>query len=880
MKKLVLLCSSALVAMPTTAFAQSTGTQDFEDAIVVTGTRNQEVGGFQAPDTPKAKAVITQEFISRSSPGQTVLDVINVVPGVSFQNNDAYGNAGGRLTIRGFDQTRVSYTLDGIQLNDSGNYEVYSNFSIDPELIEQTNVGLGSTDVDSPTASATGGTVNQRTRVPSNTFGVRAVGTLGEFDYRRGFLMIDTGSFTSLGTRAFVAASTSKYDNPYNNFGKLDRKQYNARIYQPLGENGDFVSLAGRINRDRNNFFGSVTLRNDRDVPSGFPSRRSEREYDIDADCTVDAPQAGVVDSTNTCGTEFDRRLNPSNSWNIRANSRFTLAENLVLTIDPSLQYTKANGGGTARAREGFRVINGVQYTGFIGGQYYFGTDLNGDGDVIDTCSAIGASCSSSNLTGVTLLAPSQTITNRYGVIAGLRWDATEDHTFRVSLTRDHSDHRQTGELGYVRNNGTPIEAFPVDDPISDGNGNTVQKRDRQSYAILNQVAGEWRGQFGPLTANVGLRLPYFTRDLENNCFTTSANGFVDCFGGNDALVAAYAAANPYVVNESTGQVTSGFSPPQKRKLKYSELLPNVGAIYDFTPQISGFASYAKGLSVPSTDNLYNAFYFAPDTDQARPDPETTDTFDVGARFRSSRVQAQIAGWFTKFDNRLASAYDPELDRTIYRNLGRVDKWGIDGSVAYQPMRELTLYGFGSLNESKIKDNLQIGGGTGFDCDSAEQNATGLRNCAFIGGKRESGAPRYMYGASVLGALGPIELGVTAKRTGPRFVYDTNAPTFAGDVDLTGAAGPTEIYGAKAPAYWLVNLDARMYLGKLGLSTFSGLGGTYLQLNVYNLFDTLYVGGFGGNLNQGLNGAGVYGNPGFVQIGAPRTVSLSLNVGF
>jgi iron complex outermembrane receptor protein len=353
----------------------------------------------------------------------------------------------------------------------------------------------------------------------------------------------------------------------------------------------------------------------------------------------------------------------------------------------------------------------------------------------------------------------------------------------------------------------------------------------------------------------------------------------VDCFGQDETLNARYAAARPTIQG------------PQERKLKYSELLPNVGAIYDFTPQISGFASYAKGLSVPSTDNLYNAFFFAADTDQAKPDPETTDTFDVGARFRSSRVQAQLAGWFTKFDNRLASAYDAELDRSVYRNLGRVDKWGIDGSVAYQPLRELTLYAFGSLNRSKIKDNLQIGGGTGFDCDSAEPNATGLRNCAFIGGKRESGAPKYMYGASVLGSLGPVDLGVTAKRTGSRFVYDTNEPTFAGDVDLTGAAGPTVIYDAKAPAYWLVNLDARLNLNKLGGAMFSGLGGTYLQFNVYNLFDKLYVGGFGGSLNQGvaLTGGtptplnpvgGTYGGPGFVQIGAPRTVSLSLNVGF
>ena len=90
--------------MPTAAFAQSTGSVDFEkETIVVTGARTQDVGGVQTPDAPKAKVIITQELISRSGPGQTVLDTINIVPGVSFQNNDAYGNAGGTLSVRGFD---------------------------------------------------------------------------------------------------------------------------------------------------------------------------------------------------------------------------------------------------------------------------------------------------------------------------------------------------------------------------------------------------------------------------------------------------------------------------------------------------------------------------------------------------------------------------------------------------------------------------------------------------------------------------------------------------------------------------------------------------------------------------------------------------------
>ena len=934
MKKLILLCSTAAI-LPTAAFAQSTGSQEFEkETIIVTGTRTQQVGGVQAPDTPKAKAVLTQEFIARQNPGQTVLDTINSVPGVSFQNNDAYGSSGGTLSIRGFDSSRVSLTFDGIPLNDSGNYAIYSGQQIDPELIEQVNVNLGSTDVDSPTASAVGGTVNYRTRLPHKEFGGRVVGSLGEYDFRRIFAVVDTGEIGPWDTRAYFAVSNAKNRNPFNNYGKVDKQQYNAKVYQPIGSNGDFVAVSGHYNQNRNNFFGSLPLRIDTTRVVGgvtvprivgpnsnnrYPRDADERTYNINYPCTMDIAQPGVADAPSsssgpdapgadpndnfaTCGTEFDRRYNPSNTGNIRINSRFSLTDQLTLTVDPSYQYVKANGGGTSTAREfGFDVNqnpltgtppviptrsncstaapspNIVCVPGYFGGSPFFGgVDLNGDGDILDQ---------------VTVLTPSQTRTHRFGVIAGLRYKINDDHLVRASYTFDHANHRQTGEVGLLKFNGEPYDVFPVNDPLTLSNGFTAQKRDRQSYAILHQIAGEWVGSFfdDRLTVNAGARLPFFTRDLDNNCFTSSASGFVECTGGNEALDAVAAANNPYVVDPVTGRVISGWSPPQERKLKYDDVLPNLGIVFDVTPRISVFGSYAKGISVPSTDNLYNAFYFPVGSDAAKPEPETTDSFDGGVRYRSSRVQAQLGLWMTKFENRTASAYDPELNATVYRNLGTVDKWGIDGSIAWSPIKQFTGYVFGSWMDSEIKDNVQIGSfGTGANqvtnCDAIPAGALAsdvIRSCAFTSGNREAGTPKYTYGFSAIGKLGPVDLGVTAKRTGPRYIFDNNQPVFETGVNLTNvndtnaANDPKIVYGSTAPAYWLVNLDARLNM------EFTGLKETYFQLNVYNLFDKFYVGGFGGGLAQAFNTAATqFGNPPFVQIGAPRTISGTLSIEF
>lgn len=859
-------CALVALAMPAAAHAQSTGSVDFEENVIfVTGAvTNQGVEGVIVPDTSKAKQVLTQEQLERNSPGQTVLDSINIIPGVTFTNNDAYGSAGGQLSIRGFSADRISLTFDGIPLNDSGNYAIYSNQQLDPELIEQVNVNLGSTDVDSPTAAASGSTVNYRTRVPGQDLGIRLSASAGDFRYIRVFGMIDTGEFTPFGTRAFVAASKSDYDNPYNNYGKIDKIQVNGRIWQPLGDGSDFISISGHYNQNRNNFFGSLPLRLDPDREAGpgsgnrFPLDNDEREYEIEL-CPVDTfatpGTPGEADLPTGCATEFDRRYNPSNTGNIRGASLFHLTDSITLSVDPSYQYVKANGGGTVSARE--RTAGGL--SGYIGGRPHFGMDLNGDGDLLDE---------------FTLLAPSQTRTHRLGAISNLRWDITDDHSVRIAYTYDRANHRQTGQVGLLYANGEPYDVFPVNDPLADVTGAVLQKRDRQSYAILHQVSGEYSGSFfdDALRVTLGLRAPFFKRDLKNFCFTTSDSGFVDCFGEGDPRNAAYAAANP--VN-SAGLPMQG---PQQRILKYDEILPNAGFIFRPADRFSIFGNYSKGLQVPGTDALYNAFFFPADTPSARPEPETTDNFDLGVRYTSPIIQGQLVGWFTKYENRLASAYDPVTERNVYRNLGTVDKYGIDGSVAVTPIPELLLYVFGSYMKSEIKDDVQFR-----DCLQPDIDAANRFGCTTVGapifvqtaGNRESGAPAFSYGAQVRGMLGPVDLGFTAKRTGGRYIYDTNLPIFGGT-----AAAPVEIHPAKTDAYWLVNLDARINLEWAGLNE-----RTYLQLNIYNLFDQLYVGNYTSGLNQGnVIGAGLIGgNPGgppFAQIGAPRTFSATINVEF
>jgi iron complex outermembrane recepter protein len=818
--KMKYLLAASVVSLATgfsssAAFAQSTGSLDFEDdsVIIVSGQRDRAVGGVEIPDTPKTKVELDRELLLRQTPGQTVNDIINLVPGVSFTNNDPFGSQGGSFTIRGFGADRISQTVDGIPLNDSGNYALYTNQQQDPETLESVTVSLGSTDVDSPTASAVGGTINIRSMTPRDELGamvsasygdIVARGDPGSRPYHRVFGMIHTGDITGFGTKAWFSASYATNKATFANYGKNEKQQYNGRILQEFGNNGDFVAVSGHYNENRNNFNGSPTNN------LNFAASPEARFYNLTdgTPCVTDEPQSGVADTANPCGSPFERRFNPSNTGNIRGNSRFTLAEGLVLTIDPSFQYVKANGGGTVIGFENpnARTIDGVPFFGYLGNRYAFGRDLNGDGDLLDE---------------VRILAPSQTQTRRYGLIANLSYDLDDSNRVRLAYTFDRARHRQTGETGFLKRNGEPFDVFPVNDGIADADGNIVQKRNRLSYATLHRVAAEYRGEFldENLVVNLGVGVPFFTRDLDERCFTTSASGFLDCVAPQD--VDAYAAARPDI------------AAPQERQYKYDKILPNLGFTYSFMDDASVYASYAKNISVPGTDTLYSSLFFDENAGPARPAPELSDSFDAGVRYQTGIVQAQLGGFFTKYDNRLASAYDPDCDCSVQRNLGEVQKYGIDGSISVSPIPELTAYVFGSYLKSEIQE------------DVLADVVDGVETFFPTAGNYEAGSPTHTFGARLQGSLGPLEIGGQVKRTGKRFLNDINT------IEL--------------PGYTVVDLDIRYSLADAGLER------TYFQLNVTNLFDEVYIGSASGGITTAST---------FVNIGPPRAIVGSFIVGF
>jgi iron complex outermembrane receptor protein len=750
------------------AHAQSTASQIEDEEIIVTGTRYSTNGVMSGEQAPRARASITEDYIATQGAGQTILDSIRLVPGVSFTNTDAYGSSGGAINMRGFDGNRISLTVDGIPLNDTGNYAIYSNQQLDPELIQRANVNLGTTDVDSPTAAATGGTVNYITRVPDDEAGVMGSFALGTENFQRSFLMVETGAIGPIGTRLFGAWSFTEYDQ-WIGPGNLQKTQYNGGIYQPIGDGGDFVRLSFHYNENRNNFYSrwSQAQFNSGVLPVNYTTG-----------CAPGAPSPGVATSDSSDGCSgpnftgyYNHSINPSDTGNIRGQSLFSLTDALTLTVDPSFQYVRANGGGTT-------VVSEISPQ-LIGGTTTTGIDLNRDGDFLDS---------------VRLFSPSNTNTYRYALTTSLLWDINDTNRIRFGYTWDRGNHQQTGEFGYLRANGDPESVFGgrsgFANSVFDGNGNVFQKRNRTSIAELNQLSVEYRGDFvnDMLTLIVGVRAPTFERELNQLCYSRKGNSSSTQYCTTETPVVVE--ADGYVRFTPGGQL---YAPPFTGSVEYDDILPNVGLSFRPAQGHQIFFSYAEGISSPRTDDLYSGITVAQLGDVQL---ETTTAYDVGYRFQTPDLMFSATGWFNQFENRIERSQDP-IDPTLFysRNVGAVDLWGVEMAGGWNATDALFLYAALAWTDSELAN-----GGTGV-----------------------VDTPEYTVSARAEYEIWRFTLGAQANYTGERFANDANteiAPDFT-TVDLDARF---DIMGDERAYLQLnvINLFDEEYLAQMSSGTGTG----------------------------------------------------------
>ena len=526
-------------------------------------------------------------------------------------------------------------------------------------------------------------------------------------------------------------------------------------------------------------------------------------------------------DFSTTPGTSnyYGLRINPSNTGTIRGQSRFTLLPNLKLTVDPSFNYTMANGGGSTSLSE-----TSIQLKNSAGK----GVDLNGDGDTSDT---------------VLVYSPSNTNSRRWGLNTSLIWDVADHHRVRFAYAWDEAHTRQTGEYSILNSNGDPTDVFSGKDgygvAVQTAAGDVAQKRNRASVATFNQFSVEYRGEFldEKLIANIGVRLPTLDRELNQYCYSRAGSTTYYCSSMTPTATAAK--ADGAVASVVTVNGATYFSPFSAKK-SYDDILPNVGLSYRIGDNHSVYGSYSEQMSAPKVDNLYTLTSTGA---LGNVEPETGQTVEVGYRFRTPTVMASASVYHTNIQNRIVTTVDQNDGTYIDRNVGDVEIQGFDAQAQWRLDDNLTIYGSMAYTDAKLQDDLAV----------SYSSTTGLATYADTAGKQVVETPKWTFAGRLTYDIGKFQIGVQGKFIGERYMTDVN--------------------DQKLPHYTVWDADVRYDLGGDGWKK------SYLQLNVTNIFDKFYYGNLSGTQTSATPGDPGYART-YAYVGAPRAAVLSLRTAF
>ena len=207
----------------------------------------EEVVVLGRGETRQVQTIKAVEILE-AVPGVSPLKVLNKLPSVNFQSADPFGNYewSTRITIRGFNQNQLGFTLDDVPLgdmsygNDNG---LHISRAITSENIGRSELAQGAGALEVASTSNLGGSLKFSSFDPSSTFGVQMNGTVGSSNDVRGFARLETGTVAG-GGRGYVSVVYQNADKYRDGAGQQKAIQFNSKFIQPMGD----VVLTGILN--------------------------------------------------------------------------------------------------------------------------------------------------------------------------------------------------------------------------------------------------------------------------------------------------------------------------------------------------------------------------------------------------------------------------------------------------------------------------------------------------------------------------------------------------------------------------------------------------------------------------------------------------------
>lgn len=432
--------SGIALAVVTALLSGSSLAADSSDVGEI-NVKGQSLGGglMVQEDSSKARSTLTKEAMDKAPGASNAIDMLKYTPGMNVNSNDASGLSGIDYTMRGMNADQIGLSMDGIPINDSGNYAVYPNLLGDADNLEQIFVTQGSSEADGPHIGSSGGNIGLVTKRPSKEFGGFVKQTLGSNSLSKTFARLETGEYNGFSNwLSYSHTEAKKWRGEGRNYS--NKFEMNS-LYED--GNGNSSNLIVKYNKQDNTNYNTLS------------------KAQFDEDPTQDYSTTPVYNSRGQLSKYYKLDRNPFENFSLSFSQRLQLRDNLALTVQP--YYYWGNGGSFTGQTAS--VLSG---TSDQAGQY----DL-------------------SNLSSNTYYRPSWTQTWRPGVTTKLKWDINDEHSLDIGYWYERARQSQTQPFISIQDDGNPanVSGKPGgSDQVKDANGNTVQGRNQYTVTPAQKV--------------------------------------------------------------------------------------------------------------------------------------------------------------------------------------------------------------------------------------------------------------------------------------------------------------------------------------------------------------------------------------------------------
>ncbi|CAI9121433.1 TonB-dependent receptor [Brytella acorum] len=243
--------SAAPVAVTPSAVLPTSREATKSESIVVLGA-----GAARETQT------VSRTAIAQYVPGTSPFKALSKLPGVMFTSSDPLGSYewSQQIIIRGFDQTRLGFTMDGVPLGNLS-YGNDNGLSIGRALLTENNgkatLAQGAGAVGVAASNDLGGALEFTSIDPSDKFGVDVAGTIGSASTWRTFMRVNSG--TLKGGGKFYVSYAHQDANKWKGDGQQEQDQANAKYVQPIGEHVK-LTVFGDWSMRRENDYQDLSL--------------------------------------------------------------------------------------------------------------------------------------------------------------------------------------------------------------------------------------------------------------------------------------------------------------------------------------------------------------------------------------------------------------------------------------------------------------------------------------------------------------------------------------------------------------------------------------------------------------------------------------------